>query len=375
MNKKLLTLLALFVYLAHARAQNLTLPPSGGNQKASVTQYMGLVSVTITYNSPDVHAPDGTDRKGKIWGELVHTGFIDQNFGTSKAAPWRAGANENTTVTFSHDVLVNGKPIRAGTYGLFLAYEKDGASTWIFSNNSTSWGSYFYDPKEDALRVQTTAEDAPYTEWLTFDFANRALSSAVAYLQWENKRFPFTVSVPNIHALYVDKLREELRSSKGFNYQSWASAAQYCAQNKINLEEALTWADYAINGTFIGQENFTTLQTKSVVLDALGRNAEAEQVMTKAIHLPTATVQEIHQYGRMLLAAGKKEKAMDVFKLNRQKHPEDTFTTYVGLARGYTALGDKKNAIRNWEIAIRNLPENQKQNKAVYESELNKLKS
>src|SRR5215510_14445859 len=92
-----------------AAAQGLTTPPSGDNQHATVSQGFGLVTVTINYNSPNVHGPDGTDRKGHIWGELVHYGFVDQGFGVSKAAPWRAGSNENTTITFSHPVKVGGK--------------------------------------------------------------------------------------------------------------------------------------------------------------------------------------------------------------------------------------------------------------------------
>ena len=123
-----------------AYAQGLTGPPSGDNQKASVTQWIGPVSVTINYSSPDVHAPNGDDRKGKIWGEVAHYGFIDQGFGPSKAAPWRAGANESTTISFSHDVKIAGKNLKAGTYGLFLDVEKEGPWRWIFSNNSKSWG-------------------------------------------------------------------------------------------------------------------------------------------------------------------------------------------------------------------------------------------
>ena len=78
---------ALAVYGQFAVSQGITLPPSGDNQKSSVSQWIGLVKVTIDYNSPDVHGPNGEDRKGKIWGEVVHYGFIDQGFGTSKAAP------------------------------------------------------------------------------------------------------------------------------------------------------------------------------------------------------------------------------------------------------------------------------------------------
>ncbi len=353
----------------------MALPPSGGNQKCTVTQWIGPASVSITYNSPDVHGPNGEDRKGHIWGELVHYGFIDQGYGTSKAAPWRAGSNENTTITFSNDVKIEGQALKAGTYGVFLDVEKDGPWTWIFSNNSTSWGSYFYNDKEDALRVKTTPVDAPYTEWLTYGFDDRQQTSATAYLQWENRRVPFKIEVPNVNDIYVAKLRGQLEGTTvGFTNQPWMAAAQFCAQNKVNLEEALHWADNAISGTFIGVEDFNSLQTKAQVLQAMGKDTEADAVMDKAIKLPSATVMAVHQYGRALLASGKNQKAMDVFKLNRQLHPNDMFTTYVGLARGFTAMGDKKSAIKNWELAIKNIPEEQKANAPAYEAELKKLK-
>lgn len=371
--KKILAIALLAFVAGKGFTQGLTLPPSGDNQKASVTQWIGPVSVTINYSSPNVHAPNGDDRKGHIWGELVHYGFIDQGFGSSKAAPWRAGANENTTITFSHDVRIGGKDLKAGTYGLFLDVEKDAPWTWIFSTNAKSWGSYYYDPKEDALRVQTSPEDATYTEYLTFAFDNREANTATAYLQWENKRVPFKIDVPNINDVYVGIMRNELRNSVGFDYRNIQAAAQFCAQNKINLDEALVWADAAINPP-LGREEFGTFQTKATVLRALKRDAEAEALMDKAINHATANVQAVHQYGRSLLAEGKKEKALEVFKLNRQRNPDDKFTTVVGLARGYTAVGDTKNAIKNWELAIKNIPENQKQFLNVYEAELKKLK-
>lgn len=374
--RKILTItFTFFVVCITCQAQNISLPPSGGNQKASVTQWIGPVAITVNYSSPDVHAPNGDDRKGHIWGELVPYGYADQGFGSSKAAPWRAGANENTTITFSNAVTIDGKDLSAGTYGLFLVVEKEKNWTWIFSKNYTSWGSFFYDPKEDALRVEAKSEDAPYTEWLTFGFDDRKTNSAKAYLQWENKRVAFTIDVPAVNELYISKIRQELRSSPGFDYRNYMNAAQFCVQNKINLEEALTWANDAISLPFIGQENFTTLQTKSMVLDALGKNDEANVVMDKAIKLPSADIMSIHLYGRALITNGKNQKAFEVFTLNRKLHPDDKFTTYVGLARGYTALGDKKNAIKNWEIALKNIPEDQKRNLTLYEEELKKLKA
>lgn len=353
----------------------LTTPPSGDNQKSSVTQMIGLVSATINYSSPDVHGANGEDRKGHIWGELVHYGFVDQGFGPSKAAPWRAGANENTTISFSHDVVIAGKPLKAGTYGLFLALSKEGPSEWIFSKNSTSWGSYFYNEAEDALRVQAALEDWPYTEFLTYNFDDRKLKSAHAYLAWENKRIGFTIEVANSLELYVDKIRGELNGSEtGFDYKNFAAAARFCAQNKVALEQGLQWADLGISMPFIGVKNFETLSAKAMVLNAMNKPADADAVMAEAVRLPGVSVQEVHEYGRSLLAAKRTDKALEIFQLNKKLHPDDKFTTYVGLARAYAALDDKKNAIKNWEFAIRNIPENQKPNLAYYEGELKKLK-
>jgi Protein of unknown function (DUF2911) len=374
MKKLILSGFLITAIVVWSNAQRLTTPPSGDNQKSKVTQFIGPVEVSISYSSPDVHGPNGEDRTGKIWGEVAHYGFIDQGFGPSKAAPWRVGANENTLFTVSHDVKIEGKELKAGTYGLFLAVSKEGPYTWIFSKNNSSWGSYFYDPKEDALRVEVAPLEAPYKEWLTFGFEDRLPTSTKAYMRWEKKRIPFKIEVPNINEIYISKMREELRGEVGFKQENWITAAQFCAQNKINLEEALTWVDMSVSNPFIGVENFTTRQTRSMILQALGRDAEASAEMDKAIKDPGATVQAIHQYGRSLLAAGKKEKAMEIFKYNAQKNPTDKFTPNVGLARGYTALGDKKNAIKHWELAMKNLPEDQKVNLAFYEAEVKKLK-
>ncbi|MEM7678571.1 MAG: DUF2911 domain-containing protein, partial [Myxococcota bacterium] len=124
---------------ATAIAQNITLPPSGDNQKASVSQWIGLVKVSVSYSSPDVTGPNGADRTGKIWGQLVPYGFSKIGFGTcGDECPWRAGANQNTIFTVSHDVLVEGQRLKAGSYGLHMA---PGKNKWtiIFSRNTSSW--------------------------------------------------------------------------------------------------------------------------------------------------------------------------------------------------------------------------------------------
>ncbi len=337
-----------------------TTPPGGGNQKASVTQHMGLVAVTIDYNSPDVTGPNGQSREGQIWGQLVPYGMTNLGFGTAKESPWRAGANENTTISFSHDVMVEGQPLVAGTYGLHMIADPE-EWTVIFNRNTTAWGSFFYNPDDDALKVKVTPVENQFTEWLTFGFEDRQLGSTTAYLAWEKLKVPFKITC-DINEIYLSKIRQELESSQGFTWQGWQSAANFCIQNNLNLEEALTWADQAINAPFgIGVENFITLDTKAQVLTLLNRNDEADVIMKKAIDHPTTTMTQIHFYGRRLINQGKNKEAMDIFKLNRKRNPKDNFTTLVGLARGYQAIGDKKKAIDNFRLAAKNAPTGQAQ--------------
>src|SRR3954469_3790056 len=138
MRKYTLSLLCSILLISPVLFAQITLTglPSGGNKKAIVGERIGLTDVTIHYDRPGVKG-----REGKIWGQLIPVGFIDQGFGSSKAAPWRAGANENTTITFSNDVKIEGQPLKAGTYGFFIAYDST-LSTIIFSKNSTSWGHF-----------------------------------------------------------------------------------------------------------------------------------------------------------------------------------------------------------------------------------------
>ena len=384
MNKlKWLALFVLFFLpLRAALAQvhsEIAVPPAGNNERAEISQWIGLVKVTIDYHSPNVHGGGaGADRTGHIWGELVTYGFEDLGFGPSHAAPWRVGANETTTITLSHDVKVEGKDLKAGTYGVFLDVEKTGPWNWVFSKTTKGWGSYQYDPKNDVLRVSVEPVDAPYTEFMTFGFDDRRPASAVAYLQWEKKRIPFKIEVPNINQLYVDQLREDLLNWPGFNYQNWQNAAQFCADNKINLDEALVWAEKAIHepfrGAAIGVENFSTLSTKAAVLDALGRSSEADSAMDKALDLPDANLINFHFYGINLLRASRNQRALKIFQIMQQRNPTEKYFTFLDLARAYTALDDKPNAIKNWEIAIANIPDNRKFMLPQFQATLKKLK-
>jgi tetratricopeptide (TPR) repeat protein len=353
---------------------DLAIPPAGNAERAEVSQWIGLVKVSIGYHSPRVHLRGVTDRTGHIWGELVQYGMFDEGFGPAKATPWRAGANESTTLTVSHDVTLQGKPLKAGTYALFLELAPTGPWTLIISKN-IGWGSFQYDSANDVLRAAVTPEDAPFTEFLTYGFTDRLPNSAVAYLQWEKKRIPFKFDVPNVNELDRAQIRRDLQSWPGFYYQSWQQAADFAVANRLALEEALVWANRAIYEPFrnaaLGSQDFSTFATKARVLQALGREMDADTTMDRAIHAEGAT----NQYASSLLAAGRKERAMVFFKLNRDRHPDDPFWPYLGLARGYTALGDTKNAIANWEIALKHLPPGLETNRPAFEQALKRLKT
>ncbi|HSS78418.1 MAG TPA: DUF2911 domain-containing protein [Thermoanaerobaculia bacterium] len=341
---------------AAAQFGGLTLPPSGNNQYSSVTQGIGLVKVTITYNSPHVHSPSGEDRHGKIWGGLVPYGMANLGFGTcGDQCPWRGGANENTVLTTDHDVLVQGKPLPAGSYGVHFIPGQD-EWTIIFSKNHTSWGSFFYDAKEDALRVQAKPEKGDYHEWLSYEFTERTPAKATAAMKWEDLQVPFTITVEHPEDLYVENIRRELRTSPGFNPENWDAAAQYTVQSKAHLDVGLRWAEVAAHGPGIGQENFNTLSTLAQLQDANGKADEAKKTMEKALADPSAGPVQIHLYGRQLLAQKKNEEAMKVFELNAKRYP-NVWPVHVGLARGHAALGHTKEALAEAKLAVKQAPD------------------
>ena len=350
------TLYALaFAGVAFAQFPGLTLPPSGNNQKAAVVQYIGPVRVAIDYSSPAVHGPDGKDRRGEIWGKLVPYGLSKSGFGNGKADPWRAGANENTVFTVSHDVVIEGKPLPAGRYGLHMI---PGEQEWtvIFSKNSSAWGSFFYEDSDDALRVTVKPHKHEYREWLAYEFTTRKPTEATAELQWEELAVGWNIQVNNVDDIYVSRLRQELDSVPGFMYQGYDAAAQYTLQSGKHLEDGLKWADMAINVPFVGQKNFTTLNTKAQILAKLGRQEEAAKLMDEAIQNPTTTALEIHQYGRQLLTEKKAEEAMKVFQLNAQRNGE-AWPVHVGLMRGYAAHGDLQKALEHAKKALVQAPD------------------
>jgi hypothetical protein len=225
----------------------LTLEPDGGNKKASVAEQIGIVKIHIGYSRPGVKG-----REGNIWNTPVaHYGFIDLGHGTSKAAPWRAGANENTTMSFSHPVKIEGKELAAGSYGFFIALGEE-ESTLIFSKVNNSWGSFYYDAAEDALRVTVKNKKLEQSvEWLKYEFLDQTDNSVTIALSWEKRMIPFRVEA-DTKALQIASFKNEFRTTRP--YYDYISAANYCVANNIELEQALAWMDRAIYFRIMGEK-------------------------------------------------------------------------------------------------------------------------
>jgi tetratricopeptide (TPR) repeat protein len=319
--------------------------PNGYTKKAIVSEQVGLTQVSITYHRPAVRG-----REGKIWGETVPKGFVDQGFGNRKPTPWRAGANENTVIEFDNDVKIEGQTLPKGKYGLFIAYDP-AESIVIFSKRSDSWGSFFYDEKEDALRVKVKPQPIENSvEYLKYEFSNQTPDSAVIALLWEKLSIPFKVEVDLLKQQF-DAFVAESQNPRSFTSQSLNIAAGWTLQNNYQLEKGLEWATAATSPNFPGNPtSFPALSTKAAILDKLGRADEAAAVIKSA--LPLGTPVELQQLGRQLLAAKKSPAALEVFQFNYNKNP-DQFITLTGMARGLSATGDYAKAM---EFANQALP-------------------
>lgn len=250
-----LVLVASMLVAAPASAQ-LKLPRV--SQHSVVTQTIGLTDVTITYSRPGV--------KGRaIWGDLVPYDKV-----------WRTGANEATTIVFSRDVTIEGKPLPAGTYSLHTI---PGKSAWtvIFNKKADQWGSYEYSEADDALRVQVTPSAGANVEWMEFSFPDVKNDSARAELAWEKVRVGF-----NIGADTTNQAMADIRKALSGEVKEWNvpySAASFAFNNNMVTPEAMSWIDQSIGM----KETFWNLRLKAQMLDKSGKKKDAVTVAEKTI--------------------------------------------------------------------------------------------
>ena len=319
--------------------------PQNNNYPSSAGRSVGVTEIEVKWNSPGVKG-----REGKIWGtNIAWYGFTVLGFGSNMPSPWRAGADECTTISFSTDVTINGKKLAAGKYALFMDLQED-STTLIFNKNINEWGSYFYDEKLDVLRVSTKQiKNMPVSqERLNFAFYDQKESSVSLGLDWEYWRIPMMIEV-DLKSTILAHVKSQMSGELGFDPPSLQAAANWCEQNNVNLDEALNWINSATSPNLGGLTNFNTLSTKSKILAKLARADEAKKIMDQAMEVATAV--ELHQYGRRLLNEKKVDEALMIFDKNYKKN-NGAWPTAVGMMRGLSAKGDYKKALEYAKTAL-----------------------
>jgi hypothetical protein len=312
-----------------------------GSQQASVTQTVGITKMQIDYSRPSVNGRE-------IWGKLVPYGMNNLGFGTAKESPWRAGADENTTINFSTDVTVEGKSLKAGLYGLHMIVNDNDSATIIFSRNNSAWGSFFYKPEEDALRVNVATKTITHVEQLTYQFTDVTLSSAIVVLNWEKKQIPFKIGV-DVSKTVVADIRNQLQNQAGFNRQTWEQAAGFVLNNGGDYNEALGWIDNAISGQFYSQKTATNLLTKAQLINKLGKTKESTAIMDEASKL--ANGNELNAMGYQMLGLKDNERAHKFFQMAIDKDPTNA-NAYDSMGEYYKTIGDNKNAIKFFKKSL-----------------------
>jgi tetratricopeptide (TPR) repeat protein len=363
--RHLLPIICLTFSIYQLQAQALRIPQNQ-NLANKAGRRVGVTEIDIKWNAPAVRA-----REGKIWGtNIAPYGYTVLGFGSNVESPWRAGADECTTMSFTTDVTINGMALAAGKYAFFIAVYPD-SCVLIFNKNVNAWGSYFYDKSLDVLHVTTMQKknQTPMQERLAYVFDNQTDNSVEVALLWENWKIPFTVGVDLKKTTLAD-IKTQMSGAIGFDPPSLVAAANWCLQNEINLPEALNWINSATDPNLGGTKTFNALSTKSKLLEKTGKTTDAVDLMKQAIEVGTAI--ELHLYGRQLLNQKKASEAMSVFDLNYKKH-NGAWPTNVGMMRDYSATGNIPKALEHAKLALTQAPDDQ--NKQSLTEAIKKLES
>lgn len=320
---------ALVLLAAPLAAQMPVITTPRESPSAAVSQVVGMSRVTVEYARPSVHGR-------KIWGELVPFDSV-----------WRAGANENTVLTVSSPFTVGGTRLPAGRYGLHTI-PTAGAWTVMVSREANAWGSFSYNPAEDAVRFSVTPTAADHEEMLRYTLDPTTDSTVTVTLRWEKLALRFPVTVPTTQVV-MDSIAQQLRGIPYFFPQSWNQAAQQAIARR-QWAVAAAWADSAIrrNG------GFQSMRLKALALEQMGDAAGAARLREQSLAL--ATEAEVNAAGYQLLNAGKVDEALVLFRKNVADYPR-SWNVYDSLAEALAKKGDRRGALQNYQRALDMAPD------------------
>ncbi|MCO6360215.1 DUF2911 domain-containing protein [Roseivirga pacifica] len=337
-------LLLLFIeHISEAQFHTLNIPQISNHVYEE--QRLAVTDISIDYSSPSTNNRD-------VWNT---PGIIPQN---GNPIAWRAGANMNTTISFSTDVMINGQALKKGKYGFHIIPNGEDF-TLLFAHNNNQWGSYYLDLEKDiTLRVNVKSEACSFSEKLDYEFLNWQENAVTVALEWGEKRIPFEVSV-DLNKTVVESFRSELRGINTYHWQAWNDAANWCLNHNTNLEEALAWANRSINGGYNGfaaNRNTTNLITKIRLQKALDRTAEMNATIDEAIQI-NMDVNQANYLSIMLLQLGAVDQAHELLSREIENNPEAWFLK-LNQAIAYYYSGNKKKSLKALEQVYRVTPEN-----------------
>jgi Protein of unknown function (DUF2911) len=326
-NIKYIFTLCLVGAFSYSFAQSPPMKLPRASQASSLIQKVGLVDLEINYSRPGV--------KGReIFGKLIPYDKV-----------WRAGANENTTISFSRPVKIGGNDIPAGIYGLHII-PTEGDWTLIINEQSNSWGSFFYDESKDVGRVSgKVSKLTENQEWLAFDFDNITDHSCDIVLRWANTKVSFPIEIETNDQILTYIENEYLTGIPGFFWDGFNNAALYCARQNIYMDKALEWTEISIKKN----KNFSNLSTKYLILKKSGKADEAKKVLAEA--MPMGKESEINNFGYVMMGEGEVDEAIKLFQHNVKEHPK-SWNVWDSLAESYAKKGDKANATKNYKKAL-----------------------
>ena len=249
--RTVLTLVAALALTTTASAQQLELPRPSPNAK--VTQVIGVTEVTVDYSSPGV-------KNRKIWGGVVPYNQV-----------WRAGANSATKITFAKDVVIDGKPLAAGSYALFVLPTPT-KWTIIINKDANQFGAFTYKKEDDVLRVDVKPQPAPMRERLAYQFSNFNDAGGSLDLEWEKVR----VSLPiKVHT--DEQVAASVKAFMNNGWSPWVQAARY-ELDKKNIDEGMKLVETSIQL----KETWLNVFVKAQLLAARGNYKEALPLAQKA---------------------------------------------------------------------------------------------
>ncbi|WP_026753380.1 DUF2911 domain-containing protein [Sediminibacter sp. Hel_I_10] len=225
-----------------------------------IEQKVGLTDVTLEYSRPNMRGRD-------IFGDLVPFDKM-----------WRLGANANTKITFSDDVMIGGETVKAGTYAV---YATPGKQSWevIFYSDASNWGlPENWDDSKVAAKVTSEVYPLPMKiETLSLGFDDLTSNSAVLGIMWADAYVPVKFEVPT-DAKVSTAIERAMGGPTAGDY--YASAVYYSQEGK-DIEKAKMWMEKAMEMT--KEPRFYQLRQQSLIYAKAGDKKKAIETAKKSL--------------------------------------------------------------------------------------------